>query len=280
MLQADIWLYGLGIFCTPVFGLDLRLTIVICGLVVVFVFAAGGSWAVVAGDFLQALVLVPITIVAAFTANLPDAHWQLVRAAEGFGPWWILAVALEKLTHINGLHSSSRYLCAVDGREARKAGLLSSLLFFVGSIVWFIPPLVARAQGLTFDVSSGVANPAEMSYITIAAQSLPAGLLGLLVTGIISSTMSSMDSGLNRNAGIFVRSFYLPSRTPARFRTCTRTGGQTHHLELRRNGHPHGNLLLVVARLGGVQPHDEFQRVGGHSLHRAPVLVRVGAPFS
>jgi SSS family solute:Na+ symporter len=68
ILQAGIWLYGLGIFCTPVFGFDLHLTIVVCGVVVVFLSAAGGSWAVVAGDFIQALVLVPITMVAAFTA--------------------------------------------------------------------------------------------------------------------------------------------------------------------------------------------------------------------
>ncbi len=226
ILQAGIWLYGLGIFCTPVFGFDLRLTIVVCGVVVVFLSAAGGSWAVVAGDFIQALILVPITIVAAFSAlrlvggfeafasALPETHWKIGQAAAGFGPWWILAVVLEKITHINGLHNSSRYLCAVDGREARKAGLLSGVLFLVGSVVWFIPPLVARAQGMVFDGSSGLTDPAEMSYIAIAALCLPAGLLGLLVTGIISSTMSSMDSGLNRNAGIFVRSFYLPALRP------------------------------------------------------------------
>lgn len=226
ILQAGIWLYGLGIFCTPVFGLDLHLTIIVCGVVVVFLSAAGGSWAVVAGDFIQALVLVPITIVAAFTAMrfagglgpfaaaLPDTHWQLVRAAEGFGPWWVLAVVLEKTLHINGLHSASRYLCAVNGTEAKKAALLSAVLFLVGSLVWFIPPLVARAKGLAMDAGAGVVDSAEMSYITIAAQTLPAGLLGLLVTGIISSTMSSMDSGLNRNAGIFVRSFYLPVLRP------------------------------------------------------------------
>ncbi len=224
VLQAGIWLYGLGIFCTPVFGLDLHLTIIVCGVVVVFLSAAGGSWAVVAGDFIQALVLVPITFVAAFTAlrlmggldaftaALPATHWQLVQAAEGFGPWWVLAVVLEKIFHINGLHNSSRYLCAVNGSEAKQAALLSAILFLVGSFVWFIPPLAARAHGLA--LGAGVANPAEMSYITIAAQTLPAGLLGLLVTGIISSTMSSMDSGLNRNAGVFVRSFYLPVLRP------------------------------------------------------------------
>jgi SSS family solute:Na+ symporter len=76
------------------------------------------------------------------------------------------------------------------------------------------------------DASAGVVNPAEMSYITIAAQTLPAGLLGLLVTGIISSTMSSMDSGLNRNAGIFVRSFYLPccDPKPAKANSCLSAG--------------------------------------------------------
>lgn len=226
ILQAGIWLYGLAIFCTPVFGLDLRATILICGLVVVFVAAAGGSWAVVAGDFIQALVLVPITLVAAFTAvryiggvpellaGLPATHWDLSAAAAGFGPWWLLAAGLEKLTNINGLHSSTRYLCVNTSRDGRRAAVLSALLFLVGAIVWFIPPLAARAGGLELGSYSGISNPAEMSYIAIAARCLPAGVLGLLVTGIISSTMSSMDTGLNRNAGIFVRSFYLPVLRP------------------------------------------------------------------
>ncbi|HWL14746.1 MAG TPA: hypothetical protein VNR00_04015 [Opitutus sp.] len=226
ILQAGIWLYGLAIFCAPLFGFDVRATILVCGIVVVFVATAGGSWAVVAGDFIQALVLVPITIVAAFTAlqsiggigefvsHLPATHWDLTGAAADFGPWWIIAVLMEKVSNINGLHSSTRYLCVASGRDAQKAGALSALLFLLGSIVWFIPPMVARARQLPLDGFAGVTNPAEISYIAIAAQCLPAGLMGLLVTGIISSTMSSMDSGLNRNAGIFVRSFYLPVFRP------------------------------------------------------------------
>ncbi len=227
VLQAGIWLYGLAIFCTPVFGLDLRVTIVVCGVVVVFVAAAGGSWAVVAGDFIQALVLVPITLVAAFTAiqyiggptqfleGLPATHRDLTAAAADFGPWWIIAVLLEKVTNINGLNYASRYLCVSDGATARKAALFATILFVVGSVFWFIPPLAARAGGIVLGNTTGVSNPAEMSYIVIAAHCLPVGLLGLLVTGIISSTLSSMDSGLNRNAGIFVRSFYLPILRPA-----------------------------------------------------------------
>jgi hypothetical protein len=39
---------------------------------------------------------------------------------------------------------------------------------------------------------------------------MPAGMVGLLIAAMFAATMSSMDSGLNRNAGIFVKNFYEP----------------------------------------------------------------------
>jgi Na+/proline symporter len=226
ILQAGIWLYGLAIFCAPIFGFELTTTIWVCGVVTVFVATAGGTWAVVAGDFVQALVLVPVTLVAATTAlvyvggfgalaaKLPATHWDLTGGAANFGVLWIAAVLMEKITNGNGLHQSSRYLCVRDGRDARRAALMSAMLFLLGSAVWFIPSLAARASGMPLGTFPGITNPAEMSYVVMAAKCLPAGLMGLLVTGIISSTLSAMDTGLNRNAGIFVRSFYLPVLRP------------------------------------------------------------------
>lgn len=43
---------------------------------------------------------------------------------------------------------------------------------------------------------------------------MPVGLVGLLITGIFSSTVSSMDSGLNRNSGIFIKNVYQPLMRP------------------------------------------------------------------
>jgi hypothetical protein len=37
---------------------------------------------------------------------------------------------------------------------------------------------------------------------------MPVGMIGLLISGIFASTMGQMDSGLNRNAGYFVKNFY------------------------------------------------------------------------
>src|SRR6185369_2488003 len=39
-------------------------------------------------------------------------------------------------------------------------------------------------------------------------------MLGLLVSGIFASTISTMDAGLNKNAGIFIKNFYQPVLRP------------------------------------------------------------------
>jgi len=39
-------------------------------------------------------------------------------------------------------------------------------------------------------------------------------MLGLLVSGIFASTMSAMDAGLNKSAGIFIKNFYQPVLRP------------------------------------------------------------------
>lgn len=230
VLVAGIWLYGLAIFCAPAFGIDLRLTILVCGAIVVFIAVSGGSWAVTVGDFLQALMLVPITIVLAvyslqqigglhnLIAKLPASSLvPLGPEAAGFGIFWAFATIFETMFNSGlGLSgSAARYLGVRNGKEASRAALLAACLFLVGTVIWFIPPLTARA--LQLDVASMFPNltkPEEGAYVAMARICLPAGLMGLLVTGIMSTTISAMDMGLSRNSGIFVRSFYLPILRP------------------------------------------------------------------
>ena len=49
IFYAGIWLNAISSFVSIVFGLDLNMTIIIVGLVVLFVASLGGSWAVVGG---------------------------------------------------------------------------------------------------------------------------------------------------------------------------------------------------------------------------------------
>lgn len=228
ILYAGIWLFGMAIFASSVFKFDLTLTIVLCGVVVLIVATVGGSWAVVAGDFLSALVLMPITVIAALLAlrevggvgsmldKLPAGHLDLSgsHVAE-YGAFWIVAMVIKQIFVLNNMQDASRYLCVKDGGAARKAALLSAILFVVGPVVWFIPPMAARV--LYPDLSTvfpTLKNPAEGAFVAIAVHTMPVGLLGLLITGIFSSTMSSMDVALNRNAGIFIKSVYQPLLRP------------------------------------------------------------------
>jgi SSS family solute:Na+ symporter len=229
VLVAGIWLYGLAIFLAPVFHLDLHASILLCGAIVILLSTLGGAWAVAAGDFVQTLLLVPITLltawfsvrqaggVGAIVERLPATHFDFTASTvSGFGVLWVIALILEKPLLANRLTNAGRFLTVVDSKSAKRAALVAAGLYFAGSILWFIPPLAARSLGLDLAARfPGLAAPGEAAYVAMAIEALPAGLLGLLVTAIIATTFSAMDEGINRNAGIFVRSVYVPLLRPA-----------------------------------------------------------------
>ncbi|MDI1250695.1 MAG: hypothetical protein PSV13_17670 [Lacunisphaera sp.] len=229
IIVAAISLYGLTIFIAPVFHWNLQLTICVCGALVIATSTIGGSWAVVAGDFMQAMMLVPVTLVmAAFTleltggltpllAQLPPTHLDLTGSASpGFGLIWVVAMLIERIWLQNGLSSGWKFLVVRDGADARRAAALAGVLFLLGSALWFLPPLAARAQGVNLtERFPELSNSSEAAYAAMAMDLLPSGMLGLVVVGIVGATLSQMDHGLNRNAGIVVRSVYLPFLRPS-----------------------------------------------------------------
>lgn len=228
-LQAGIWLSALGVFFSAVFGLDVSVTITATGVVVVCMALLGGSWAVLASDFIQVLILMPVCLAvtvlalvrvggpAGFMEQLPAGHLDLERLFSQDVLWlWGLAMILKQITSTNNMADAGRYLCAKDGRHARWAGLFGAGLFGVGILIWFVPPMVARI--LFPDLGAlypALKNPAEAAYIAIAREVMPVGMMGLLVSGIFAATMSSMDAGLNKNAGIFIKNFLQPHFCPA-----------------------------------------------------------------
>ena len=223
-------------------------TIILTGLVVVVMTLLGGSWAAIAGDFIQMLVLMPVTAVAAFLAlrevggvqafleRLPAGHLNVSAALDSpLMQAWVLAIVVKQFISTNNMLEGSRYLCVKDGVHARRAALLAAALFLVGPVIWFIPPMAASILypdlGAIFPA---LKNPSEGAFLAISVATMPVGMIGLLLCGILAATMSSMDSGLNKNAGFFVRNFYrtvlrplprrrnclLPARRPPQFLGC------------------------------------------------------------
>jgi SSS family solute:Na+ symporter len=221
VLYAGIWLNGLAVFMAAVFGLDLTWTIIVVGSVVVIMSAVGG-------DFMQMLILIPITIVAAVLAVAHvggwSSFWEQVprhhfRWDEGARPTilylWIGAMLIKQFVSTNNMLDASRYLNVKDSQHARKAALLAAALMLLGPLVWFLPPMAASIVHPDLAAQfPKLANPSEAAYVAMCYATMPAGMIGLLVSGIFAATMSSMDSGLNRNAGFLVRNFYVVAIRP------------------------------------------------------------------
>ena len=227
-LQATLHLNAVAVFFAAVFGFDLPLTVIALGVVVLTIALLGGSWAVIAGDFIQMLILMPvcltITVLAVahlggwsgFLHKIPAGHLDFSAVLnKDFLALWCVAMLLKQAISTNNLLDANRYLSVKDSRHARWAGFLGSGLYLLGIVIWFVPPMAARA--LFPDLHAQFPHhdhPEEAAFIAITRAVAPVGMLGLLVSGIFASTMSAMDAGLNKSAGIFIKNFYQPVCRP------------------------------------------------------------------
>ncbi|MDA7640516.1 hypothetical protein N8787_02660 [Opitutaceae bacterium] len=226
VLYAGIWLNGLAIVVSSVFQIDPLVTVWVVGLAVVVMSVAGGSWAVIASDFIQVLLLMCISIVVCVLAlahpaiggfsglleKVPAHHFNFSVAEDAkFVSIWIFTAFVVQAFKINNMFDSYRYLCVKNDNQAKKASMMACLLMFAGPIIWFIPPMAARViQPDMASVFPNLANPSEGAFLFMGMEVMPIGMVGLLVCSLFAATMSSMDSGLNVNAGIFVNNFYRP----------------------------------------------------------------------
>lgn len=224
-INAGVWLNALGVFTSAVFDADISMTIIATGLAVLFVSVLSGAWGVVASDFVQTLIVAVVSIACAVVALVkvggplalvnnfpsdfvmgPDMNYGIILVGT-----FVFFLAKQLITIMN-IHDSFRFLNAKDSKNASKAALLAMVLMAVGSIIWFIPPW---ASAILYP-DAAAAYPelgnkaADAVYLVFTRNAMPVGTVGLLLAGLFAATMSSMDSALNKNAGIFVRSLYQP----------------------------------------------------------------------
>jgi Na+/proline symporter len=224
-LNAGIWLNALGVFTSAVFEADINITIIVTGLAVLFISVLSGAWGVVASDFVQTLVVAVVSVACAIVALVmvggpvalvtnfpsdfimgPDMNYGLLLVGT-----FVFFLAKQLITIMN-LNDSFRFLNAKDSDNARKASLLAMVLMGIGSIVWFIPPWASAI--LYPDAAAAYSElgnkAADAVYLVFARNAMPIGTVGLLLAALFAASMSSMDSALNKNSGIFVRSIYQP----------------------------------------------------------------------
>lgn len=223
---SAVQLYALAVFVSTVLELPLIPVMLTIGAIVTFYSTSGGKWAVMATDFVQALILFAITLlvfflslravggVGAFIGYFSDPRFaedfRFIKEPGAFPgdrfTWkWAIFVFLMQAIGPLSLNSVGRFISARDGREASRASWLGFVLMAVGSAVWFLPAMAARFLYETDIMTSGAEKPSEVAYAFIATKLLPNGMLGMLIAAMFAATMSSMDSGLNTQVGNLTR---------------------------------------------------------------------------
>ncbi|WP_261904179.1 sodium:solute symporter family transporter [Vibrio fortis] len=230
VISAGIWLNGLAIIASGIFGFDMTTTIILTGLVVLVMSVTGGSWAVIASDFMQMVIIMAVTVTCAVVAmyhgggvtnivnNFPTDSFitgDNLNYLSIFSIWAVF-IFLKQFSITNNMLNSYRYLAAKDSNNARKAALLACILMTLGPIIWFMPSWFIAGQGvdLVSQYPEAGSKAADFAYLYFVQEYMPVGMVGLLIAAMFAATMSSMDSGLNRNSGIFVKNFYEPILRP------------------------------------------------------------------
>jgi Na+/proline symporter len=94
-----------------------------------------------------------------------------------------------------------RFNCVRDEKEALKVGIVTGVLFFIFTPVFFLPALAAKV------ILPNLSDP-EMSYVALSLKLLPAGIMGILFSSMFAATMSALNAEYNIMAGVITNDVY------------------------------------------------------------------------
>ena len=113
---------------------------------------------------------------------------------------------------MSGAMEGQRLLSCRDSREASKMYIWTEIILFVMLAALTLPALgaIAKWPGLY----TGEIADQELAYPMLLRYYLPPGLLGLALTALFASIMSTIDSNMNLGAQVFINDVYRRSIRP------------------------------------------------------------------
>ena len=214
-------LYPVGKMVSAATPLSLNTCIVIIGVIIVLYTAAGGLWAVLVTDVVQFVVLLAAVLIVVpaafkeaggvkgFVEGAPPDFFHFFSQDYTLG--FMLAFIVYQTVYIGGNWSYvQRYTSVATERNAKKVAYLFGGLYLISPIIWMLPPMIFRVihPGLT-------GLQPENAYMLLCQRVLPAGLIGLVLSGMISATSSKANTTINLAATVFAKDVYLKLMRPA-----------------------------------------------------------------
>ncbi|MEC5145732.1 sodium:solute symporter family protein [Chitinophaga sp. 212800010-3] len=207
-------LYPVGKMVSVATPLSLNACILIIGGIIVLYTSAGGLWAVLVTDVVQFVILTAAVMIVipmafkeaggvhSFVNNAPAGFFNFFNTEYSFG--FFLAFLAYQTVYIGGNWAYvQRYTSVSNERNSKKVAWLFTLLYLISPFIWMLPPMLYR-----------VINPSltglqpEGAYMMLCQQVLPAGLIGLVLSGMISASASKANTTINIMAVVFAHDVY------------------------------------------------------------------------
>ncbi|MRG48874.1 sodium transporter [Chitinophaga sp. SYP-B3965] len=219
MIKGSV-LYSVARLVSSSLGFPLMPSTVVLGLFMIAYTAVGGLWAVMVTDILQfviltaaILIIIPLAFDAAggvehFIKFSPQGFFDVVNGEYTWG--FILAFALYHIFYIGGNWTFVQRYTSVDTpKSASKVAYLFAGLYIISPVLWMLPPMLYKT------INPGLQGlETENAYLMICQHVLPAGLMGLILTGMYFSTSASANTALNVVSAVFTNDIYKGTINP------------------------------------------------------------------
>jgi solute:Na+ symporter, SSS family len=219
LMFGSVRLFALSSFMAVALGVPVEYLVIICGLVVLAYTSLGGYWAVCFTDMFQFMFLFPIACmlmvlslsnVGGFTNFVAQAPQGFFNPLAGEYGWLFLVVyTISQTAGYNNFGNAQRYFCADTEGSAKRIAVLCMILFTIGSVIFYLPPLIARvALPELGTAANGLRQPSEAAYIAMGMRVLPPGMVGVLLAAMLASSMASLSAHNHIITGIFAKDIY------------------------------------------------------------------------
>ena len=260
MFRAGIILYVVSLALHTMSDFEVSRIICIVGILVAAYTILGGLEAVIYTDFLQGVVLVfgglictpiiahllPGGLGQVFSEAYADGKFSVGSTAFSFEEktvWVIILVYQFQFLQLicTDQNMVQRYLAMRSDKDARRGFLLGTVLTIP---VWLYFAFVGTALYVfykNFPVPAlEQAKPEEVFPYFILTR-IPAGVAGLVISGLLAAAMSTLDSSINASAATVTNDFYR------RFQKTDRDEG--HYLKVGRFVSVFFSLIMIGVAL-------------------------------
>jgi len=256
LFRAGIILYLVSLALQTMSGFELRTVVCVLGILVAAYTILGGLEAVIYTDFLQgALLVFGGLICMPIIANLLPGGLGQIFAEGNFSVgstafrfdeetvWVIILVYQFQFLQLvcTDQNMVQRYLAMKTDKEARRGFLLGTALTIP---VWVYFAFVGTALFVffkNFPAAELESLEAEEVFPFFILTRIPAGVAGLVFSGLLAAAMSTVDSSINSAAATVTNDFYR------RFQKTKRD--ETHYLKVGRFASIAFGLIMIGVAL-------------------------------